>query len=59
MLEMLSMVKLGTFNEENKISFGWVNLSLTKTCFFVFDHVLIEYIVEKYDDWKKSLCNSA
>ena len=58
MLEMFSMVKLGSFNEENQICLGWVNLTLMITCFFVFLHVLIEHIVENYDDWKKSLCNS-
>ena len=59
MLEMFSMVKLGSFNEENQICLGWENLSLMITCFFVFVHVLIEHIVENYDDWKKSLCKSA
>ena len=53
MLEMLSLVKLGSFDKRNQIGFGWVNLSFMKTCFCVFVHVLIEYIVEKYDDWKK------
>ena len=50
MLEMFSMVKLDSFNEENQIRLGWVNLSLIKTCFFVFVHVLIEHIIEKYGD---------
>ena len=50
MLEMFSMVKLGSFNEENQICLGWENLSLMITCFFVFVHVLIEHIVENYDD---------
>ena len=59
MLERLSMMKLGIFDNENQIYFGWVNLSLIKTWLCVFVQVLIEYIVEKYDDWKKSLFNSA
>ena len=50
MLEMLSFVKLGSFNKRNQIGFGWVNLSFMKTCFCVLAHVLIKYIVEKYDD---------
>ena len=50
MLEMFSMVKLGSFNEENQICLGWENLSLMITCFFVFVHVLIEHIVDNYDD---------
>ena len=50
MLEMFSMVKLGKFNEENQICLGWVNLSLMITCFFVFVYVLIEHIVENYND---------
>ena len=47
MLEMLSMMKLGIFDNENQIDFGWVNLSFIKTCLCVFVYVLIEYIVEK------------
>ena len=47
MLEMLSVMKLGIFDNENQIDFGWVNLSFIKTCLCVFVYVLIEYIVEK------------